>query len=45
MCPIFVQSCLDNLVKGAAGNAIQCMNVMFKLDEDIGLSNLLPIYV
>ena len=42
---LLIQSCLDNLIKGAAGNAIQCMNIMFRLDEDIGLSNLLPIYV
>lgn len=42
---ILIQSCLDNLIKGAAGNAIQCMNIIFKLDEDTGLSNLLPIYV
>ena len=40
-----VQSCLDNLVKGAAGNAIQCMNLMFNLEEDSGLNKILPIYV
>ena len=42
---LLIQSCLDNLIKGAAGNAIQCMNIMFQFDEDIGLNNLLPIYV
>ena len=34
---IVVQSALDNLVKGAAGQAIQNMNVMFGLDETAGL--------
>ncbi|MBX2886833.1 MAG: N-acetyl-gamma-glutamyl-phosphate reductase [Granulosicoccus sp.] len=29
----------DNLVKGAAGQAIQNMNIMFGLDETLGLSN------
>lgn len=28
---------LDNLVKGAAGQAVQCMNLMLKLDEAAGL--------
>jgi N-acetyl-gamma-glutamyl-phosphate reductase len=27
----------DNLVKGAAGAAVQCMNVMFGLRESAGL--------
>lgn len=36
-------SALDNLVKGAAGQAIQCVNVMFGFDEREGLWNL-PIY-
>ena len=30
-------SCIDNLVKGAAGQAIQNMNLMFGLDETAGL--------
>ena len=30
---IIIISCLDNLVKGAAGQAIQNMNVMFGFDE------------
>jgi N-acetyl-gamma-glutamyl-phosphate/LysW-gamma-L-alpha-aminoadipyl-6-phosphate reductase len=29
---------LDNLVKGAAGNAVQAMNVMCGLDERMGLT-------
>lgn len=38
-----VVAALDNLVKGAAGQAVQCMNLMFDLDEREGLWNL-PIY-
>ena len=30
----------DNLVKGAAGQAVQCMNLMFGLPETAGLSTL-----
>jgi N-acetyl-gamma-glutamyl-phosphate reductase len=29
---------LDNLVKGGAGQAVQCFNLMFGLPEDAGLS-------
>lgn len=39
---IIVINCIDNLVKGAAGQAVQNMNVMFGLDETIGL-RALPI--
>ena len=31
---------LDNLVKGAAGQMIQCANLMLGLDEAAGLSNV-----
>ncbi len=34
---IVVFSAIDNLVKGASGQAIQNMNVMFGLDETLGL--------
>jgi N-acetyl-gamma-glutamyl-phosphate reductase len=34
---IVVSSAIDNLVKGASGQAIQNMNVMFGLDEKTGL--------
>lgn len=34
---IVVFSVIDNLVKGAAGQAVQNMNLMFGLDEKIGL--------
>ena len=30
----------DNLVKGAAGQGVQCMNIMFGLDETIGLTHV-----
>ncbi len=30
-------SCLDNLLKGAAGQAVQNMNLMFGFDEKEGL--------
>jgi len=29
---------LDNLVKGASGQAVQCMNLMLGLDEKKGLN-------
>jgi N-acetyl-gamma-glutamyl-phosphate reductase len=34
---IIITSVIDNLVKGAAGQAIQNMNIMFGLDETLGL--------
>lgn len=37
---IVVLSAEDNLVKGAAGQAIQNMNIMFGLDEITGLQNI-----
>jgi N-acetyl-gamma-glutamyl-phosphate reductase len=40
---LIVVSCLDNLVKGAAGQAIQNMNLMMGLSESMGLKGL-PIY-
>ena len=36
---IVVFSAIDNLVKGAAGQAVQNMNLMFGLDETTGLSS------
>ena len=35
---IVVLSALDNLGKGAAGQAVQCANLMFDLPETTGLS-------
>ena len=34
---VHIASCIDNLVKGAAGQAVQNMNLMFGLPEDSGL--------
>jgi N-acetyl-gamma-glutamyl-phosphate reductase len=41
---VVVSSVIDNLVKGAAGQAIQNMNIMFGFDETLGLNQvaLLP---
>ena len=39
---LIILSTIDNLVKGAAGQAIQNMNIMFDYQEDSGL-NLLPL--
>ena len=39
---LIILSTIDNLVKGAAGQAIQNMNIMFNYQEDVGL-NLLPL--
>lgn len=35
-----ITSCIDNVVKGAAGQALQNMNVAFGLDEGLGLTNM-----
>lgn len=40
---LIVISCIDNLVKGAAGQAIQNMNLMLGLPETAGLQAL-PVY-
>ena len=41
---VVVSSVIDNLVKGAAGQAVQNMNILFDLDENCGLQQvaLLP---
>ena len=35
---IIIVSVIDNLIKGASGQAVQCMNLIFGLDEFIGLT-------
>lgn len=35
---LLVTSCIDNLLKGAVGQAVQNMNIMFGLDERCGLA-------
>jgi N-acetyl-gamma-glutamyl-phosphate reductase len=37
---IILISAIDNLVKGAAGQAVQNMNIMFGLDEECGLMQI-----
>jgi N-acetyl-gamma-glutamyl-phosphate reductase len=37
---LILMSAIDNLVKGAAGQAVQNMNIMFGLDERTGLFNV-----
>lgn len=37
---VVVSSVIDNLVKGAAGQAIQNMNIMFEFDESLGLNQV-----
>ena len=40
---VIVLSAIDNLVKGAAGQAVQNMNIMFGLDQKTGLDRV-PLY-
>jgi len=37
---VIVVSAIDNLVKGTAGAAIQCMNIALGLTEQVGLSTI-----
>ena len=37
---VVVMSVIDNLVKGASGQAVQNMNIMFGLDENSGLTTI-----
>lgn len=37
---VVVLSVIDNLVKGASGQAIQNMNIMFGLDEQLGINQI-----
>lgn len=41
---LIIVSCLDNLVKGASGQAVQNMNIMFGLEENQGL-NMIARYI
>ena len=41
---IIVISAIDNLVKGAGGQAVQSMNIMFELEENMGLE-FLSMYI
>ena len=35
---LLITSCIDNLLKGAVGQAVQNMNIMFGVNESLGLS-------
>ena len=37
---VLVLSVIDNLVKGAAGQAVQNMNIMFGIEESCGLTQV-----
>ena len=37
---VMVISVIDNLVKGTAGAAVQCFNLMFGIPEEVGLSKI-----
>jgi N-acetyl-gamma-glutamyl-phosphate reductase len=37
---VIVLSAIDNLMKGQAGQAVQCLNLMFGLDEQVGLPRI-----
>ena len=40
---VIIIGAMDNLIKGAAGQAIQNMNILFGLDEQMGLEQI-PIF-
>ncbi|MEA1968153.1 MAG: N-acetyl-gamma-glutamyl-phosphate reductase, partial [Thermodesulfobacteriota bacterium] len=37
---LIIVSAIDNLLKGAAGQAVQNMNLMFGIDEQSGLTTI-----
>ena len=37
---VVIMAAIDNLVKGASGQAVQCMNIMFDLPESCGLETV-----
>lgn len=41
---LIVVSCIDNMVKGAAGQAVQNMNLLLGLDETTGLTMIPPAF-
>lgn len=41
---LIISSCIDNMVKGAAGQAIQNMNIRFGLEETMGLNMIPPAF-
>lgn len=41
---LIIVSCIDNMIKGAAGQAIQNMNIMYELKENSGLTMIAPSF-
>lgn len=41
---LIICSAIDNMVKGAAGQAVQNMNIIFRIDETEGLSFIAPAF-
>jgi N-acetyl-gamma-glutamyl-phosphate reductase len=41
---LVITSCLDNMIKGAAGQAVQNMNIMMGFDETAGLDMVPPAF-
>lgn len=41
---LIIVSCIDNMVKGAAGQAVQNMNLLLGLDETTGLTMIPPAF-
>ena len=37
---VIILSAIDNLIKGAAGQAVQNMNIMYEIEEGTGLTSL-----
>ncbi|MCK5348141.1 MAG: N-acetyl-gamma-glutamyl-phosphate reductase, partial [Desulfobacula sp.] len=37
---IIIVSAIDNLIKGAAGQAVQNMNILFGLNDETGLDSI-----
>ncbi|MDB9824970.1 hypothetical protein OAC15_02555 [Alphaproteobacteria bacterium] len=42
---IIIQASLDNLMKGASGNAVECFNLMHNLPYNEGVGSLMPFYL
>lgn len=41
---LIIVSAIDNMIKGAAGQAIQNMNIMYKINEDSALTMIAPSF-
>ena len=41
---LIICSAIDNMVKGAAGQAVQNMNIVFGVEETAGLTALAPAF-